>query len=105
MSRKMRFQVAWFLMGLGALFLLAGLVVLVFASMPRALQAPMAPNAPAAPSPSFVVALADLITRFVLALLQVEWTPARIGVFLISVGLLLEAAGLYVFSTASRARR
>ena len=33
--------------------------------------------------------------RGLIQLLQVDWTPTRMGVFLVIVGLLLEAAGAY----------
>ena len=97
---KSRVRAAWLLMLLGALFLVAGLVVLVFATAPRH----GGPLGPTPSEPSGVVALADVIMRFVLALLQVEWTPPRVGVFLISVGLLLEAGGLFLFSLGGRSR-
>ena len=97
---KHRVRAAWLLMLLGALFLVAGLVVVLFATV-RHGGGPLGPS-PA--EPSGIVALADLIMRFVLALLQVEWTPARVGVFLISIGLLLEAGGIYLFSIRGRSR-
>ena len=48
------------------------------------------------PDPSFWVALANEVMKFIIALLNVEWTPARAGVFLIVVGVLLDGGGTYM---------
>ena len=93
--RKNRLRFAWLLAILGAVFLLAGLLVVVFATVPLA-AGPVAPMAPEA-QPSTWVALADHVMNFTLALLQVDWTPARVGVFLIIIGAVLEGSAGYLF--------
>jgi hypothetical protein len=50
------------------------------------------------------VSLANAVMNFVLALLRVQWTPPRVGVFLILVGLLLEGAAAYLLLTPVRRR-
>ncbi len=90
--RKNRLRFAWLLAILGAVFLLAGLLVMVFATVPLA-AAPLAPET----QPSAWVTLADRVMDFTLSLLQVDWTPARVGVFLIIIGAVLEGSAGYLF--------
>lgn len=99
--RRNRDRLGWLLAALGALFLLAGLVVLLFATIPLPPHGPLTPQV----EPSAWVSLANAIMHFVLALLQVQWTPPRVGVFLIFVGLLLEGGGAYLLLTPARQRR
>lgn len=93
--RKNRLRFAWLLAIMGAVFLLAGLLVVVFATVPLA-SAPAAPLAPET-QPSAWVALADRVMNFTIALLQVDWTPTRVGVFLIVIGVVLEGGAGYLF--------
>jgi len=58
------------------------------------------------PDPSFWPALANVLMEFVIKLLNVEWSPARAGVFLIVVGLLLDGSGAYfLISSEPKTRR
>ncbi len=94
--RKTRQRFGWLLALLGAVFLIAGLLVLVFATMP--LNTAMPRHAPMTPqtAPSMWVTLADHVMHFVLALLSVQWTPTRVGVFLVLIGLGLEGGAGYL---------
>jgi len=95
MRKKDRLRFAWFLAFLGAIFLLGGLLVLIFAALPMRAAGPI-PVAPE-PHPSVWVTLADRVINFTIALLQVDWTPTRVGVFLIIVGTVLESGAGYLF--------
>ncbi len=104
MTKRDRRLAAWLLLVLGAIFLISGLAVILFATMPLVQPQALAPAAPPAVEPSLVVTVANLIFDFMLRLLQVEWTPQRIGVFLVGVGLLLEAGGIYLLAGGKRSR-
>ncbi len=82
----------WILIVTGLLFLLSGLVITVFASMPTPANQPMAEDA--APT-SVWVEFANQLMDFTLQLLALDWTPTRVGVFLIIIGMVLEGAGAY----------
>ncbi len=100
---KNRQRFGWVLVVTGLVFLFAGLVVVTLATTPLAVQPPHGGSLqPRQAAPSFWVELADKIAQFVLALLQVQWTPARVGVFLILVGLAIEAVGGYLVAFSSR---
>ena len=104
MSKRDRRMAAWLLLILGAIFLISGLAVILFATVPLAHPLTLAPEAPSAVEPSLSVTVANLIFDFMLKLLQVEWTPQRVGVFLVGVGLLLEAGGIYLLAGGGRSR-
>jgi len=95
MTRRNRHDLGWLLAIIGAIFLIAGLMVMVWATV----SSPSGPLGPQ-PEPSLWVTLADHIMNFVLALLQVDWTPTRVGVFLVVVGLALEGGATYLLSHA-----
>ncbi len=97
MSRRDRHHLGWLLAVIGAAFLVSGLMVMVWATVAPP-HGPLGPQ----PEPSLWVTLADHIMNFVLALLRVDWTPARVGVFLVLVGLLLEGGAVYLLSGARR---
>jgi len=99
---KSRRRLGWILVATGLVFLFAGLIVATLATTPLAVKPPHGGSLQPQPAPSFWVELADKIMQFVLALLQVQWTPARVGVFLIIVGLVIEAAGGYLVAFSSR---
>ncbi len=79
-------------MATGLLFLLSGLAVTMFATMPMTSNLPQ--SSETAPS-SVWVELADRVMDFTLQLLALDWTPMRVGVFLIIVGMVLEGIGVY----------
>jgi len=83
----------WILVALGILFLLTGLVVTVFATVPTSGDNSIQSNQDL---PSSVwVELANSVMDFTLRLLAIEWTPTRVGIFLIIVGMVLEGVGAY----------
>jgi hypothetical protein len=89
---KTKKTLGWVLIGLGSLFLIGGLFVLVFATVTVDGDASM--NTPLV-NPSIWITIADRLMDFTFELLEVDWTPARTGVFLVMVGLVLEGAGIY----------
>ena len=78
---------------MGILFLVSGLVVTVFATVPIS-NGSTIQSEPALPS-SVWAELANNIMDFTLQLLAMEWTPTRVGIFLIIVGMVLEGVGAY----------
>jgi hypothetical protein len=75
-------------------------LVAVFATMPRAVG-PTPESVPEAP-PSALVELATHIMDFTVELLLLEWTPMRVGIFLIVIGLMLDGGGAYVLLSATK---
>lgn len=75
---------------MGTLFLISGLIVLIFATLHTG--GDMASSS--APT-SVWVSLADRLMDFTIKLLEVDWTPTRVGVFLIVIGMVLEGGGAY----------
>jgi len=100
---KIKLTLGWLLIITGTVFLICGLVVMIFATIRFGPDGPMGGEIP---DPSFWVALANEVMEFVIELLNVEWTPARAGVFLIVVGLLLDGGGAYaLISSEPKSRR
>ena len=89
---KTKKTLGWVLIGLGSLFLIGGLFVLIFATV--AVSGDVSMTAPLA-NPSAWVTFADRLMDFIIDLLNVDWTPTRTGVFLVMVGLVLGGAGFY----------
>ena len=92
---------AWILVGLGVLFLVSGLIVTLFATIPLAGGGNMPQGADAIP-PSMWVEFADRIMDFTLDLLAIEWTAARAGIFFIVIGMVLEGFGVYSLISAAK---
>ena len=99
---KTKLTLGWLLIVIGTLFLICGLVVMVFATIRFGPDGPMGGEIP---DPSFWPALANALMEFVIELLNVEWTPARAGAFLIVVGILLDGAGAYFLMSSDTRRR
>lgn len=58
------------------------------------------------PDPSFWTTLANALMEFIIDLINIEWTPARAGVFMIVVGLVLDGGGAYaLMSTENKPKR
>lgn len=89
---KTKMTLGWILVGLGALFLISGLFVLIFATVN--VSGDITLDTPPI-SPSIWVSFADRVMDFTLKLLEVDWTPTRVGIFLIVIGLVLEGGGTY----------
>ncbi|RME06211.1 MAG: hypothetical protein D6803_07120 [Anaerolineae bacterium] len=79
----------------GLVFLLSGLAVTMMATMPMPVNQPMG-ESPAV-TPSMWIEFAEQVMTFTVQLLSLDWTPTRVGIFLIVVGLVLEGAGVYAF--------
>jgi hypothetical protein len=69
--------------------------VTVFAAVPMPINSNMPQGDDVAVSPSMWVDFANRVMDFTLELLALDWTPIRVGVFLIVVGMLLEGFGAY----------
>lgn len=88
---------AWTLVGLGVLFLITGLVITVFATLPQTASLNSEEAVPAA----MWVEFANQIMDFIVQMMAVDWTPTRVGIFLIIIGMILEGFGAYtLMSTA-----
>ena len=99
---KTKLTIGWLFVVIGTLFLICGLVVMVFATL---YYAPGGPMGGEIPDPSFWPALANALMEFIIELLNVEWTPARAGVFLIVVGLILDGSGVYLLMAGQPKRK
>ncbi len=95
---KSRLVLAWILVGLGILFLISGLIVTTFATVSSGSNLPQANAVP----PSMWVEFANQIMDFTLELLAMEWTPTRVGIFFIVVGMVLEGIGVYSLLSATK---
>ena len=93
---KTNTTLGWIIIGTGTLFLVSGLIVLIFATLPLHTGGDMA--TPTAPATSVWVTLADRLMEFTLKLLEVDWTPPRVGIFLIIIGLVLDSGGAYLLT-------
>jgi len=94
---KTKLTIGWLLFATGTLFLLSGLVVMIFATITYGGDGPMIGELP---DLSFWPSLANAVMMFVIEMLKVEWSPARVGAFLIVVGLILDGGGAF-FITSS----
>lgn len=92
---RARRTLGWVLVITGLVFLLSGLAVTLLATMPMAANQPMG-ESPVV-TPSMWIELAEQVMTFTVQLLSLDWTPTRVGIFLIVVGLVLEGAGIYAF--------
>ena len=90
---KTKTTLGWILVALGTLFLIGGLFVLIFTTV--TVNDDSTANVPSIPPP-FWEAFANRVMEFTIQLLEVDWTPIRVGVFLIVIGLVLEGSGAYV---------
>ena len=100
---KPKLTLGWLLVLTGTLFLICGLVVMIFATIRFGTDGSMGGEIP---DLSFWPALANALMKFIIELLNVEWTPARTGVFLIVVGLVLDGGGAYlVMNSEPKSRR
>ena len=100
---KIKLTLGWLFVVTGTLFLICGLVVMIFATIYFGRDGSMGGEIP---NPSFWPALANALMVFIIDLLNVEWSPARAGVFLIVVGLILDGGGAYFLMTSeSKSRR
>ena len=94
---KTKLTLGWLLIVTGTLFLICGLVILIFATLHADSDGIMGGDIP---DSSFWVTLANALMQFVIDLINIEWTPTRAGVFLIVVGLVLNAGGSYALFSA-----
>ena len=85
----------WILVISGLLFLVSGLLVTVFAVVPTPVSDNMPQSDEVAVPPSVWVDFANRVMDFTLELLALDWTPVRVGVFIIVIGMLLDGFGVY----------
>ena len=96
---KPKTKLGWILIVLGAIFLICGLYLLMNLALQDGISGSMDAELPG--STSIWTRMMD----YSLELLSVDWTPSRIGVFLILVGLALEAGGGYLLLSSTTRRR
>jgi hypothetical protein len=94
---KTKLTLGWLLIVTGTLFLICGLVILIFATLHADSDGIMGGDLP---DSSFWITLANALMQFVIDLINIEWTPTRAGVFLIVVGLVLDGGGAYALMSA-----
>ena len=94
---KTKLTLGWLLIVTGTLFLICGLVIMIFATLRVGSDGIMGGDLP---DPSFWPTLANELMEFVINLINIEWTPTRAGVFLIVVGLVLNGGGSYALMSA-----
>jgi hypothetical protein len=94
---KTKLTLGWLLIVTGTLFLACGLVVMIFATLRMGPGGIMGGEIQ---DPSFWATLANALMRFIIDLINIEWTPTRAGVFLIIIGLVLDGAGAYALMSA-----
>ena len=100
---KTKLTLGWLLIVTGTLFLLCGLVVMIFATLRMGPDGIMGGEIQ---EPSFWITLANALMLFVIDLINIEWTTTRAGVFLIVVGLVLDGGGAYALMSAdNRSKR
>jgi hypothetical protein len=98
---KPKLALAWIFVLTGTLFLISGLVVMIFATLRPGMEGPSG-----LPDPSFWVNLANIVMAFIIELLEVDWTPVRVGVFLIIVGVIFDGGGAYlIMSSEAKPKR
>jgi hypothetical protein len=90
---KPKLTLGWIFVLTGTLFLLSGLVVMIFATLRPDMEGPSG-GIPI--DPGFWVTLANAVMQFVIDLLEVDWTPIRAGVFMIIIGVILDGSGAYL---------
>jgi uncharacterized membrane protein len=94
---KTKLTLGWLLIVTGTLFLICGLVVMIFATLRMGPDGIMGGEIQ---DPSFWTTLANALMEFIIDLINIEWTPIRAGVFLIVVGLVLDWGGAYTLISA-----
>jgi hypothetical protein len=99
---KPKLTLAWIFVLTGTLFLISGLIVMIFATFGSGMEGPSG----GIPDPSFWVTLANAVMEFIIDLLEVDWTPVRVGVFLIIVGVIFDGGGAYlIMSSEPKSKR
>jgi hypothetical protein len=99
---KTKLTFGWLLIVTGTLFLICGLVVMIFATLSMGPDGIMGGDLS---DPSFWPTLANALMEFVIDLINIDWTPTRAGVFLIVVGLVLDGGGAYALMSAENKSR
>ena len=96
---KTKLTLGWIFVFTGTLFLLSGLVVMIFSTLRPGMDGSMGGEIA---DPSFWVALANAVMAFIINLLEVDWTPIRAGVFLIVVGVIMDGSGAYLMISGEK---
>ncbi len=92
----------WIFVITGTVFLVSGLVVMIFATLNPGFDA----SGGEIVDPSIWVSLANRIMDFTIDLLKVDWTPVRVGVFLIIIGVIMDGGAAYLMiSSEGKSKR
>jgi hypothetical protein len=98
---KTKQTLGWIFVITGTVFLLCGLVVMIFATLRPGMEGPTGGEAV-----SIWVEFANSVMIFIISLLEVDWTPIRVGVFLIVIGVLFDGGGGYLMiSSEAKSKR
>ena len=89
---KTKLALGWILVVVGTVFLICGLVVILFAAFNPGESGSMGGEI----TPSFWTSLANALMEFTLELLNVDWTAMRAGIFLVIIGLIIDTGGIYL---------
>jgi hypothetical protein len=98
---KTKQSLGWIFVITGSMFLLSGLVVMLFATLNPNFDG----SAGDVIDPSFWVSLANSVMAFIINLLEVDWTPVRVGVFLIIIGIIMDGSGAYLMVSREGKRK
>jgi hypothetical protein len=90
---KIKLTLGWIFVVTGTVFLISGLVVMIFATLNLGTNGPTG-GVPV--DPGFWATLANAVMEFIIDLLEVDWTPIRVGVFLIMIGVIFDGGGAYL---------
>ena len=93
---KTNLTLGWIFVITGTVFLVGGLVVMLFATLGPGMDG----SEGIVTDPSMWVSFANAVMSFIIELLEVEWTPIRVGVFLIVIGFILDGSGAYLMITS-----
>ena len=100
---KTKLTFGWIFVITGTLFLACGLFVMIFATLQPGTDGSLGTEIG---DPSLWVSFANTVMTFVIKLLEVEWTRARVGVFLVVIGILMDGGGAYLMlSSEAKSKR
>jgi len=98
---KPRLLLGWILVATGLLFLISGLIVTTSATIAANTPRNLLQSEGTSP-PTAWVQFADQVMDFTVELLSMDWTPTRVGIFFIIIGMLLEGTGVYALISATK---
>ena len=95
---KQTTKLGWIFIGLGAIFLLAGLALLMILTL-GAGSSGMGGELPSDPS------LWTELMNFAIRLIEVDWNATRVGIFIVLAGMVLEGSGTYLIMQEDKPKR